>query len=321
MSVTGSSNKFGTVDCAYDTEQASTIPVAAPPVLIPDLRTNLEVQPAETAPGGTLAYTGSLTNTGALLGVPVLFGATSVTDAAVTVTGTTAHLEYFDETTQAWVRLASSGGRLTFDTRPIATAGAHYGSTVDGTTVDPRSTAAWSGVAQVMLTPAELRTLTDTTVVSALRVKVETTTSGGRARTFARSADNLVDTLRDQGGRVTDARIAFTPAVGDSRVLDSRDLPALTTVAPGGPCPSTVRRTCRRSRPAAMTRPLRRTSPGSPSSTTGSSPAPCSAQPTRRSAPCSRPRRPPGRDSGSAGSTWTWCSPRRRPRASRPTGT
>ena len=84
-----------------------------------------------------------------------------------------------------------------------------------------------------MLTPAELANLTDTTVVSALRVKVETTTSGGRARASpgrpTTSSTPFVTRAAASATRGSPSpRRSATPGCSTGR-----DLPALTTVAPG----------------------------------------------------------------------------------------
>ena len=233
VSISGTGNTFHTADCAYNTQQNNTIPVSAPPAVVPQLTTDVAADRADVAPGGTVAYTAHLTNTGSLLAVPVLYGVADQGTTALKVTGVSASLEYFDETTQQWTLLAATGGRLSLQSRAIGSPGTTYGTDVTGTTVGAGSVAAWSGVATVSLTPAEIARLTDATTVSALRARVVLTTDGTRARVFTRSADNLIDQLRSSGGIVRNGRATLIPAVGDAVSATKADLPALAQLGPG----------------------------------------------------------------------------------------
>ncbi len=233
VSISGTGNTFRTANCVYNTQQSNTIPVAAPPAVVPQLSTDVAADRADVAPGGTVGYTAHLTNTGSLLAVPVLYGVADQGTAALRVTGLSASLEYFDETTQQWTPLAATGGRLSLQSRAISSPGTSYTAAVTGTTVSAGSVAAWSGVATVSLTPAEITRLTDPTVVSALRARVVLTTDGTRARVFTRSADNLVDQLRSSGGIVRNGRATLIPAVGDAVSATKAELPALAQLNPG----------------------------------------------------------------------------------------
>jgi len=233
VSISGTGNTFRTANCVYNTQQNNTIPVAAPPAVVPQLSTDVAADRADVAPGGTVGYTAHLTNTGSLLAVPVLYGVADQGTTALKVTGVSASLEYFDETTQQWTPLAATGGRLSLQSRAISSPGTSYTPAVTGTTVSAGSVAAWSGVATVSLTPAEITRLTDATTVSALRARVALTTDGTRARVFTRSADNLIDQLRSSGGIVRDGRATLIPAVGDAVSASKADLPALAQLGPG----------------------------------------------------------------------------------------
>ena len=235
VSISGTANAISTEECEYDTDESSTIPVAAPPVLVPKLRASLAAAPESLAPGGELRYDGALTNGAPTLAVPVLFGVSSLSDSAATVTGLRAVVEYFDETQQRWLSLGSTDdGKLVLEQRPIDADGVRYASgAVVGTVVDGRALAAWGAVASLEIAPEQLSALLDPSVVSAMRARVELTTSGGRTRSFSRSADNLIDTLRRDGGVVRNARVALTPAVGNATVLTPADNAALDVLRPG----------------------------------------------------------------------------------------
>ncbi|HET9520076.1 MAG TPA: PKD domain-containing protein, partial [Candidatus Limnocylindrales bacterium] len=208
------------------------------PLLVPGLELSLAADPAQTLPGGDIAYDLEVSNSGSLLIVPGLIGLENVDTAPATITGITYALEYFSVASSSWVPIATlANGTVTLEAHANPAPGVTYPAPdeIVGTVVGAGGFATWGYEALVDLTPAQVDLLLDPAQVSGFRNRVEFTLDPGtvQVRRLFTFGSDFIAALRELSGDITDPSVTFLPPAGDLVTADGTTHPALATLTPG----------------------------------------------------------------------------------------
>lgn len=255
--VSGSENTITGGGCSNVTTGKEPVPIAASPVVVPNLEIDLTADKTDVSPGDTIVYGATLRNGspsgdprmpggGASIFMPAELGVDNRGGAPLTVMGVTYSLEYHDVASNAWTPLASTDPSapaaqhiVTLAARPNPTNGVTYPTSDDlivGTKVSGGTIGSWAAVAVVALTPDQVDLLLDPSRVDGLRNVVAFTTTGFLVRTIARfAADPLADLRAPSQSRsaVDDVRIHLTRPGAPPQIFDSASTPSLAHLAPG----------------------------------------------------------------------------------------
>lgn len=208
------------------------------PLLVPELELSLSADPAETLPGGEIAYDLRVSNTGSLLVVPGLMGLENVDSAPASVIGVEYALEYLAIADGAWHTLASlADGNLTLSAHANSATGVTYPApeAIIGTEIAAGGFATWGYQALVELTPAQITLLLDPSQVGGFRNRVEFTLDPAsvQVRRLFTFGTDFIDVLRALSGDISDPRLTFLPPGSDLVMEDATSNPDLATLTPG----------------------------------------------------------------------------------------
>jgi RHS repeat-associated protein/uncharacterized repeat protein (TIGR01451 family) len=236
-------------DCPFAGEKGLSdgIEVAAPPSLLPTLKSELGVEPNPVLPTGELGFQATVTNTGATLIAPGLLAVTNTGTTPLQVTGVSYALEYFDTDQQAWIPLVSSGqpgDAVQVLGTPTPTSGVTYppDHQLTGAQIAPEATGLWAAAAVLRLTPDQVNLLLNGANVGGIRNRLLVTTNQDAvARQTVRFGADLLAALRSASGDVTDTDLelvlpgADPETIGLGRLTPGASAQASRTVTTPGP--------------------------------------------------------------------------------------
>ena len=252
--ISGSNNTIAGVDCGIPGSgpggEGTTVSIAAPPVLVPQLDLSLTADRDRALPGEAIAYEATMRNGledrqgsgSARLIVPVMVGLHNLDSATATVEAVTYRFEVHDPATDEWRTWASTDPAAPADQqvvglegRPTPEPGVEYPAAgYAGTSVEPGSLASWASAATISLSVDQVEALFDPALVDQARSVVTIDTDVVRARKIARvSGDPLGEVRAGSGAVVTDGQIVATLPGSGPVVFDGTTTPELATLASG----------------------------------------------------------------------------------------
>lgn len=248
--IMGSGNTSESAACQGGGD-SGPIPIGASPVLVPTLDASITPDQSTVRPGEQIDFEGEVSNGappvgappvggGGRLLVPVLFGMDNPGVASATVGTPRVQVEYQETGSGDWVLLGDTDPGATAAARivdltstPIPISGVTYEPEPAGTVVPAGSVAAWTAVAALDLTVAQIELLLDPAEVAEIRLTTTVPTTGDPAATLvSRVGADLLEAVREApAGAVEDATITFT-TTGGAQTYDSTDEPDLDHLAP-----------------------------------------------------------------------------------------
>ncbi|MCB9675393.1 MAG: hypothetical protein H6737_09780 [Alphaproteobacteria bacterium] len=207
----------------------------APPTLMPRLTLSIDNGADDALPSEPVPSDVVVSNGGALLLVPGIVGLEHLGTDPVTVTDATVVLEAFDLTAGTWTLVP---GSTTLTARANPDAGTTFPPAPEpfvGTVLQPGALASWGAELQVELTPSTLAWLLDPASVDAVRMRAELVVDDPiqPVRSLFRFGDDIVGSLRTQGGSVSDVSLTVATVDGAVQVRDALTDAGLALVGSG----------------------------------------------------------------------------------------
>ncbi len=244
--VSGSDNTVGGAACGVGSGVASSVPIAASPLLVPKLSLGLGTDVSSVAPGATVHTTSTVgNNSGGMLFVPVELALETQGATPATLNGVTYAFQVHDPVTDTWSTLASTDPSAPADqhivglsTKANPATGVMYPGGADdlsGTTLAAGSFGSWAGLASISLSDEQLQSLVDPTKVDAVRNVVNFDVTGSMVRRIARfSADPLSELRAGLAGTISDVAVHGVAGGSDPTDVDLSTVPGLASISPGG---------------------------------------------------------------------------------------
>lgn len=247
VSVSGASNRFYCgllADRVSITGTGVTVrgascgraPSVSGPVLVPQLTSQVRVDPGQGLPGTDLDFQVRVANDGATLAIPSLIGLENVDAAAATVSGWTYEIQTRDGA-GSWSTLASRGDpELRLEVSPNVFTGVDYpsgGDRVIGTTVAPGGWATWGVQGVLDLSAEQTAELLDPALTTGIRVRVDFAVGGVQARRLFTYGADFIDQIRALSADATGVAVTVLSPDGEAVVITPADDARLSQIAVG----------------------------------------------------------------------------------------